>query len=204
METRKIWKAGSAQFNVQLNAFLKGDASDVNALFESIRKESIQIAKKVCSKRGIRVISVDDIAQDVCMKLWEKSLVKFDAEKGCFSGWLYTLVDNLVLTQIKNKKFTNEESYDSMSDERKENILDSIMESPSESVDYAYMKEAAIDCINVLTTSEKDVVVEIFDNPESIKEVGVKLGKDGNWVSGKKLRAVKKLNAEVKRKGFMD
>jgi RNA polymerase sigma factor (sigma-70 family) len=204
MGNRKKIDINSAEFNEQLASYLNGKNANINMVFGNIQEESTRIASLVIGKMGIRNISKVDLVQDISIKLLNGGLNNYNPEKGTFSGWLYQVIKNQILTEIRNEKKGFEESYDAMKEVERDIILESVVDDDNDTEIYKSRMDAITQCLEVLTPYERSVIEGILSNPSSIQALGEELGRDGNWVSGLKKRAIEKIKKEIRRRGLME
>lgn len=204
MENRKKIDINSEEFKSQLASYLNGGEANLNMVFGVIHEECTRMSGLVMGKMGVRSICKEDLVQEICTKLFDGSLVTYNSSKGTFSGWLYTVIRNHILTEFRKGKNAPEESYDAMGEVERDTLIDSVVDGDNDSDTYKSRIDAIIDCLGILTPYERTVIEGILQNPESVKALAEELGRDGNWVSGVKMRAVEKLKKEIRRRGLME
>lgn len=184
-----------------VNGYVGGETVDMNVLFHGISIACVQIAKTLIHKHGAVRLNAYDIAQDVCMKLLNGGLLKYNPAKGSFSAWLYWVVQNEFVTCTRKRAFKNEESYDGWDTEVRDTRLNEIESMLTDESDSEELFKEVMEKMDVLTDLEREVLTKTQLEGMSMKEMGAEYDKDGNWASGVKLRAAKKIRKALGGRG---
>lgn len=62
------------------------------------------------------VVHADDIVQNACLRAWQ-SREQFDPQKGALRGWLFRIVRNEFLQQVRSDQVRRSEDYDAFEHE---------------------------------------------------------------------------------------
>lgn len=204
MKKKKTLNIKSAEFAGLLSGYLTGEKVNENVLWGVIYEACHTYAVDAMYKTRLRVKEATDIAQDVFEKLFQGGINKYDPNKSSISNWLRTVVRNEVINNYRKESKETVVSYDDFSEHEKETTLESV---PHEEVQEDWVTKninAMKTCMHVLNENEDLVINMILQGMTSMKEIGVELGKSGDWVSAKKFSAIRKIEKEMKRRNLFE
>jgi RNA polymerase sigma factor (sigma-70 family) len=179
-----------------LPQYSKGNRQEMEMLYTFIRKECKQLANSYLYHQNITNIEADDVAQNVCIKLYMGTLEKYNPEKARFDVWLKIIVSNVVNDIIRASR----SKYISYYENDSPCLIEATAGLISKSVDsdiYTQnneLKSHLTIAMNLLSKQDYMIWNEVQIKGERVKNVAVTLGQNANWVSGRIAQSRKKMS----------
>lgn len=178
-----------------LNLCLQGNKNAIEETYTFLRRECIKIAKYYLYKKGVKVLQAEDIAQNVCMKLLEGGLAKYNANAGRLDTWLKRIVKNELynMLRVPDAKHLTYCEHDSQSIVSVTKGLHSSTASADELAKTNELKYQIDKALSLLSEQDKMLMTEVEIKGERVKDVASNIGQNANWISGRLALSRKKM-----------
>ena len=169
----------------------KGDHAAFSELYDHF---ILKIYKYVSFK--VKDSEVEDIVEDVFVRVWEK-INKYKKQKGInFSAWIYRIAHNLIVDYYRKNKI------DVVSDENLILEDDDKLKSPKYHAENELNREILQKAMEGLNQEMQDIIIYRFINGLENSEIAALLGKPEGTIRVMQFRAIKALKVNLNDIGF--
>ncbi len=152
-----------------------------------------QILFNFISRYGFDKEEIEDILQDIFIKVW-KNLDNFDDNEASFRTWIFTIAKNTVYDFLRKKK--RQKIIFSLDEEDKDGIhieIEDIKADIIKILENDNKRSILIDAINSLTVEEKTILLLHFEEGLTFLEISKVFNLSLNTIKSKYRRSLIKL-----------
>ncbi len=156
------------------------DEDLVRELYQEHGRSLLAYATRLTGDRA----AAEDVVQETLIRAW-KNADKMVAERGSVRGWLLTVARNIVTDRARARSARPSEVEQTFTTvpverDRAPDVLDTIV---------------VMDALDQLSPEHRDVLVELYYNGRSMREVALKLGIPPGTVKSRSYYALRAMNA---------
>ncbi len=174
--------------NILIDRFLEGDDSAFKALIDKYKRKVYLTAYRLLGNHE----DANDITQEVIIKMY-KELKNFRRESSIYT-WLYRIVTNLSLNELKKRKIRNFFDYDEVD----EWLFKDDKQSPELSYRENELSNKIQEAINKLPEKQRIVFTLRYYDGLSYEEISDILGTSVGALKANYFHAINKLQKELK------
>lgn len=181
-----------------LDAYRTGDKRVADKVYGVIHKVCVYLAKYCQYKKHRKSMDANDIAQNVCMKLLQGGLEKYNPTYGNPMGWLYKIVCNEVNDALRNPFVKNWDAEDKAASSDFSDVAG--YTSTDAAVEQAEMKRVWMEALDTLADNDKRIIHAVDEMGEKPGGIAKSMERSSNWVSGRVLHSHNKMKRYIEGK----
>jgi RNA polymerase sigma-70 factor (ECF subfamily) len=162
-------------YEAALDACARGEQAALRSLYDEEAGRLVSVAQRIVRRREL----AEDVVHDAFISIWQRAAT-FDPGLGSARGWIYTIVRNRALNQVRDGKF---EELSDTSELTPKLETDEVI---SDAVERLATESRLRTCLERLDAEKRESVllsyVAGFSHGEIAGRLGVPLGTVKSWV----------------------